>query len=137
MQKLQKLHEKMQEYIKMTEDLPFPEFSQYYQDVMACLQKDYQDFSTENLIEAKGICSIIYANAQARSLNKDSNRKKFLKIAEKSNFWQNAIKARLLKEGLSEKEINSREETLWSDDEPVEENTEETLEEKTQEKNQG
>ncbi len=133
MQELQKLHEKMREYIKMKEDLPFPEFSQYYQDVMACLQKDYQDFNTDDLINAKGICSIIYANAQARALNKDANRKKFLKIAEKSNFWQNAIKTRLLKEGLSEQEIISREEALWPDDEPVEENREDNMQEKTQE----
>ncbi|MGI5891244.1 MAG: hypothetical protein ACOX7H_00720 [Bacillota bacterium] len=116
MQDLQQLFEKMQDYTKMTEELPFPEFSQYYQEVMTCLQKDYQEFDQEDLIKAKGICSIIFINAQARAMKKDDNRKKFLKIAEKSNFWQDAIKSRLMKEGLSAQEISDKEEALWQDD---------------------
>jgi hypothetical protein len=116
MQELQQLYDKMVEYTKMTDELPFSEFNEYYQKVMAFLQKDYQELGQDELITVKGICTIMFMNAQARSMKKDENRKKFHKIAEKCNFWQDAIKSRLHKEGLSDKEITDREEALWADE---------------------
>ncbi|MGI6361235.1 MAG: hypothetical protein ACOX05_02880 [Bacillota bacterium] len=115
--KLHELFETMQEYTKMTDELSFKEFSSYYQQVMEFLQKDYQELDEEGLLKIKGICSIMFANAQARSMNKDINRKKFIKMAEKANFWQNAIQMKLKKDGLSESEISAREEAFFAEDE--------------------
>ena len=114
---MEELFNKMLEYTKMTEELPFPEFSSYYQDLMAFLQNDYQDLNTENLIKVKGILAIISINAMTRAANKDDNRKKFQKMAEKSNFWQEAIKTRLVKDGLTPQEIDAKTAALWDEEE--------------------
>ena len=55
--------EKLRGYVKMTEDLPFAEFSAYYQDVMAYLQANYQDMDEHALLQAHIICEIVAANA--------------------------------------------------------------------------
>jgi len=84
---MEELFAKMGEYIKMEDELPLPEFQTYYQSVMDYLMKNYQDMSTEQLVQAKGITMIMAGNANARALRKDANRKKFQKIGEKSAFW--------------------------------------------------
>lgn len=111
--KMAELYAKMQEYVKMEDELPFSDFSNYYQDLMACLQADYQDLATEELVQAQGICGIVSGNAKMRSLQKDEHRKKFLKINEKAEFWKEAIRKRLVKEGLTEAEIDEKTEGLW------------------------
>lgn len=105
---------KMREYVKMEDELEFAAFSAYYQEVMTLLQADYQELDTDALIEAQGICGIMGTNAAARAAKKDENRKKFLKMQEKSEFWEKAIKARLKKEGLTEDEVKEKTEGLWA-----------------------
>ena len=107
--------EKVRGYVKMTEDLPFAEFSAYYQDVMAYLQANYQDMDEHALLQAHIICEIVAANADARAAYKDANRKKFSKMAEKSIFWANAIKARLAKEGIDVGLLEERESAVWAE----------------------
>ena len=109
------LMQKMGEYVKMTEELPFPEFLQFHNDLMALLQKDYQELNEEQLIQAKGMTGILAANARSRALRKDDNRKKYHKIAEKAGFWEEAINARLLKSGMKQDDLNARVEALWSE----------------------
>ena len=112
---MEQLCAQMKEYIKMEEELEFSLFSAYYQDVMNCLQADYQNFASDELVQAQAICSVMCENAKARAAKKDANRKKFQKMQEKSDFWQDAIKARLKKEGLSEDELKQKTEGLWAD----------------------
>lgn len=104
----------MKEYVKMEEELEFGAFSAYYQELMDCLQADYQLLSADELVQAQAICGIISANAQSRAAKKDANRKKFSKMKEKSEFWQGAIVARLKKEGISEAELAEKTEGLWA-----------------------
>ncbi|MCL1816799.1 MAG: hypothetical protein FWG43_04270 [Clostridiales bacterium] len=104
---------KMGEYVKMEEELEFPLFAAYYQDVMSCLQMDYQGLTVDELVQAQAICGIMAGNAQARNVRKDANRKKFQKMQEKSSFWQEAIKARLKKEGIDEEELAQKTEGLF------------------------
>jgi len=110
---MEELYQKMLEYTQMTEELPFDEFVEYFQKTMDFLQISYQDMTAEELIKAKGICDIISANAKARAMKKDLNRKKFMKMDEKADFWQAAIEARLIKQGMSKKDINEKQDTLW------------------------
>ena len=112
---LTELYARMKEYVKMEEELEFPIFAAYYQDVMNCLQADYQQLTADDLVRMQAICGIISANAQMRALKKDANRKKFQKMQEKSTFWQEAIKARLKKEGVSEDDLAQKSEGLWDD----------------------
>ena len=110
---MEELFAKMGEFIKMEDELPFADFQAYYQSVMDYLMKNYQDMTTEQLIQAKGITMIMGNNARARAMRKDENRKKFNKMGEKSLFWENAIKLRLTKEGMSEAEIDENVGALW------------------------
>ncbi|MCR4963013.1 MAG: hypothetical protein K6B40_03950 [Firmicutes bacterium] len=111
---MEALFDQMGEFIKMEEELPFADFQAYYTSVMAYLQKEYQDMTVDDLLKAKGILSIMGANAKTRALVKNENRKKFQKMAEKSVFWDEAIARRLTKiEGLSEDEVQKRTESLW------------------------
>jgi len=110
---MEELYLKMREYIKMTEELPFDEFADYFRKTMDFLQMSYQDLTTEELLQAKGICDIISANAKARAMKKDANYKKFKKMDEKADFWQAAIEARLTKDGMTKKEISEKEDALW------------------------
>ncbi len=111
---MESLFNQMAEFIKMEEELPFAEFQSYYTSVMAFLQKEYQDLTVDDLLKAKGILSIMGANAKTRALVKNENRKKFQKMAEKSAFWDDAITRRLVKiEGLSNDEVQEKVESLW------------------------
>jgi Xaa-Pro aminopeptidase len=110
---MEQLHAQMKEYVKMEEELEFPLFSSYYQQVMAFLQADYQELGSDELVQAQGICGVMAANAEMRAAKKDVNRKKFQKIKEKSEFWMEAIKARLKKEGMSDDELTQKMEGLW------------------------
>ncbi len=110
---MEELLAKMSEYVKMEEELPFPEFQEYYQKVMDYLMKTYQDMLQEDLVKAKGITSILAINAKARALKKDANRKKFAKMGEKAAFWEDAIKAKLVKDGMDAADLDDQVEALW------------------------
>jgi glucokinase len=110
---MEELFAKMGEYVKMEDELAFAEFRDYYQQLIDYLMKSYQDLSAEQLVKAKGITMILAINAKARTMKKDENRKKFAKMAEKAAFWEGAIKARLLKEGMAESELDAQVEALW------------------------
>ena len=67
---MEELVAKMGEFIKMEDELPFPEFQSYYQSVMDYLMKNYQDMTTDQLVQAKGITMIMGNNAKARAMRK-------------------------------------------------------------------
>lgn len=111
---MEELYNKMGEYVKMEEELPFDEFQSYYNSVMNFLQKEYQNLSVDELIKVKGIVRIMCANARTRSLVKDVNRKKFVKIGEKTAFWDDAINRHLVKdEGMDADEVQKKVDALW------------------------
>lgn len=112
---MEELFAKMAEYVKMEEQLPFDEFQTYYQSVIDFLLKSYQDLSADELVKAKGITMIMANNAKTRARLKDGNRKKFLKMGEKASFWEDAIKHRLIKEGMSAAEVDEKVEALWAE----------------------
>ena len=111
---MEALYNKMGEYTKMEEELPFPEFQHFYQCLMDYLMKNYQDMSQEELLHAKGMTMIVASNAQLRAGRKDENRKKFAKIAEKGKFWEDAIALNLTKSGLTKDEIDEKVAAMWS-----------------------
>lgn len=110
---MEALYNKMGEYTKMEEELPFDEFVAYYNDLIAFLQREYQNLSEDELVQAKGITMIVAGNAKMRSLRKDANRKKFVKMSEKAKFWEDAIALRLRKEGMTEDVLGEKVGALW------------------------
>ncbi|MCL2817260.1 MAG: hypothetical protein FWD39_02600 [Clostridiales bacterium] len=103
----------MREYLKMSEPLPFAEFEAYHKRVMAFLQTNYQDLDTDQLLMCNRICRVVRQNALNRAAADRLNRKKFGKIEEKCKLWAGAIDRRLYKEGMTEAEMDEREDALW------------------------
>lgn len=110
---IESLKQKMSEYTKMTDQLPFAEFNEYYRQLTGFLQSDYHLLSVDDLVIAVAICRIVGTNARLRGVHSDPNKKKFIKMAEKSEFWRNAITTRLKTEGISEEDLAAREENLF------------------------
>lgn len=104
--------QKMKEYLNMDTEIPFDEFEAYYKEIMDALQNDYQSMEHGTLIKVRYITTILADNATARSQRKGPKLKKYRKMAEKSDFWSEAIKFRLLQEGLTVEQIDEAEEKL-------------------------
>ena len=115
---MQELHAQMKEYLKMTEMLPFNDFNAYYKKLMDYLQNNYQDMPTEELVQAKAICSVLTENSGGRAGLDKANRKKFQKIEEKTRFWADAITLRLKKDGIGAQELKAKEDAVFAAEEP-------------------
>jgi hypothetical protein len=109
---LEQHFEKLKEYLNMDTEIPFEEFEAYYKDVIGYLQKNYEPMDHASLIKARYITSIVAANASDRASRKLPQFKKYRKMAEKCEFWSESIKYRLLKEGLTEEQIDEAEQKL-------------------------
>lgn len=104
--------QKLKEYLKMDTEIPFKEFEEYYQEIIDFLQKDYDDLEQADLIKARYIATIVASNALGRAKRKEAQVKRYRKMAEKCDFWAEAIKFRLLHEGMTEKELDEAEKAL-------------------------
>lgn len=102
---MDKLLEKLKEYLHMETEIPFEEFSEYYRNLIAELNQTFNDLDKENRIKALYICSIVQSNAEARAKESKVNAKTFKKISAKCAFWTDAIKFNLGKDGMSPEEI--------------------------------
>lgn len=103
---MDKLFEKLREYLHMDTEISFEEFSEYYRHVINYLNSEYDGLDQDDLIKARYICSIIQANADSRAGQSKANAKAYKKISSKCVFWMDAISFRLVKEGLTEAEID-------------------------------
>lgn len=110
---MEALFAKMGEYTKMEEELSFAEFSSYYNDLTGFLQREFQNLSDDELVQAKGMTMIVAGNAKMRALRKDANRKKFVKMGEKAKFWEDAIALRLTKGGMEQAALDEKVGALW------------------------
>lgn len=109
---MEKLFEKLTEYLHMDTEIPFEEFSVYYQDVIDKLNQDFQELSQDECVKARYICSILQANAEMRAKNSKAHAKAFKKMMTKSGFWADAIAYRLLKEGMTQEDLDKASEAL-------------------------
>lgn len=89
---------KLKEYLSMNHELEFGEFNAYYNAIMEELNANYQNYEAESLLTMRYVLSTVAVNAQAWSMRKDKNSKKYRKINEKSRFWFDAITYKLTKE---------------------------------------
>ncbi|TGE34285.1 hypothetical protein [Desulfosporosinus sp. Sb-LF] len=102
---MEKLFEKLKEYLHMDTEIPFEEFSEYYRNLIAELNLTFNELDNETRIKALYICSIVQSNADARAKQSKANSKVFKKISAKCAFWTDAIKFNLGKDGMSPEEI--------------------------------
>lgn len=112
MSKMENLIAKMTEYLHMDTEIEFVEFTDYYRQVTDYLNLNYDSMSKDELLKAKFILTIVTANSGSRAQRKGTNAKKYKKMQEKTSFWGNAINFRLLKEGMTQKEIDEQVEKI-------------------------
>ncbi len=99
------LLDKLKEYLHMEEEISFEEFSQYYKDLISFLNTNFSDFDHGECLRARFICTIVQGNAESRSKSSRTNAKAFKKMNNKCAFWADALNYRLLKEGMTQQEI--------------------------------
>ena len=109
---MDKLLEKLKEYLKMESEIPSEEFSEYYRTLIAELNQTFNDMDRENRLKALYICSIVQSNADARLKESKATAKTFKKISAKCAFWTDAIKFNLGKDGMSPEEIEQATEAI-------------------------
>jgi len=96
---------KLKEYLQMETEIPYEEFKTYYTSLIDQLNKEYNEMDQATCLKARFICSIVKANAEARSHKNKINGKSFKKMDAKCNFWMEAIDHRLKKEGVTQADI--------------------------------
>lgn len=109
---MEKLLEKLKEYLQMETEIPFEEFSEYYRTLISELNQTFNDLDRENRLKALYICSIVQSNAEARAKENKATAKTFKKISTKCAFWSDAIKFNLGKDGMSSQEIEAATEEI-------------------------
>lgn len=109
---MDKLLEKLKEYLHMETEIPFDEFSEYYRTLIEELNQKFNDLNNDDRVKALYICSIVQSNADARAKESKVNAKAFKKMSAKCAFWADAIKFNLGKDGMSPEEIEKATEEI-------------------------
>ncbi|MCO1599983.1 hypothetical protein [Desulfosporosinus nitroreducens] len=109
---MDKLLEKLKEYLHMETEIPFDEFSEYYRTLIEELNLKFNDLNNDDRVKALYICSIVQSNADARAKESKVNAKAFKKMSSKCAFWADAIKFNLGKSGMSPEEIEKATEEI-------------------------
>lgn len=105
---MEQLFDKMKEYLHMETEIPFDEFSEYHKKVIQTLTDSFEDMDSETRLKARYICSIVQANADSRGKRSKQNAKTYKKISTKSGFWMDAINFRLIKDGMTQEDIDKK-----------------------------
>lgn len=90
----------------MDTEIPYEEFSEYYKSLINELNTSFEDMDQDTRLKARYICSIVQANADSRGQRSKVNAKAYKKINSKCTFWMDAINFRLLKDGMSQADID-------------------------------
>lgn len=109
---MDKLLDKLKEYLHMETQIPFEEFSEYYRTLIGELNQKFDDLDNDDRVKALYICSIVQSNADARAKESKINAKAFKKMSGKCAFWADAIKFNLGKSGMSPEEIEKATEEI-------------------------
>lgn len=109
---MEKLFEQLKGYLHMDTEIPFDEFSTFYKSLIETLNSNFEDMDQAMRLKARYACSIVQANADSRAQRSKSNAKAYKKISSKCTFWTDAINFRLLKDGMTQQEIDQATEEI-------------------------
>ena len=109
---MEKLLEKLKEYLHMDTEIPFEEFSDYYHKVIGELTQQFDELDQEARVQAMYVYSIVQSNADVRAKTNKVNAKAFKKMSAKCAFWVDAIKFNLGKAGMTPQEIEQATEEI-------------------------
>jgi hypothetical protein len=110
---VEKYFNKMKEYLNMDAEIPLDEFENYYKELIDNLKENFEGQSVEDHNKGYFILLNLGSNALDRAKRKGPNTKKYKKIAEKSQFWAEAISAKLKGLGMTEEEINQKYDEIY------------------------
>ncbi|UOF90643.1 hypothetical protein LSG31_22780 [Fodinisporobacter ferrooxydans] len=105
---MEQYFEKMKEYLNMETEISFAEFRDYYNAFIEHLKGTYESLDQDQSIQALFVIYNLESNCEYRAKRKDSEAKKYKKMQASLNIWSAAMRLRLNKQGLSEKEISER-----------------------------
>jgi hypothetical protein len=111
---VEKLFNKMKEYLNMDAEIPFDEFANYYKELIDNLKENFEQQTVEEHHKGYFILLNLGSNALDRAKRKGTNTKKYKKIAEKSQFWAEAISCKLKASGMTEEEINQKYDEIYA-----------------------
>lgn len=103
---MDKLFEKLKEFLHMDTEIPYDEFTEYYKSLIHALNTTFEDMDQDTRLKARYSCSIVQSNADSRGQRSKTNAKAYKKISSKCSFWMDAINYRLIKEGMTQADID-------------------------------
>jgi hypothetical protein len=109
---MDKLFEQLKGFLHMETEIPFDEFSEYYKSLIETLNSSFEGMDQDMRLKARYACSIVQANADSRAQRSKVNTKAYKKISSKCTFWMDAINFRLIKEGMTQQEIDKATEDI-------------------------
>ena len=111
---MENLLEKLKEYLRMEDTIAFAEFSDFYNTLIEELNQSFEHLDKDDRVKALYICSIVQSNADSRIRESKSTAKAFRKMSAKSGFWKDALKFHLIKDGMTNQEIEQATEEINS-----------------------
>ncbi len=106
---MEKLYNQMKEYLNMDDEISFGEFLEYYEEVMEFLKNNFEELNDEEAHQGRFILLNLSSNAGERAKRKGPLAKKYKKLREKTQFWEDAMTYRLKNNmGLTNKQIDDR-----------------------------
>lgn len=109
---MEQYFKKIKDYLHMETEIPFDEFTDYHKHVIQTLNEGFEAMDQEMQIKARYICSIVQANADSRAKRSKKNGKAYKKISTKAGFWMDAINYRLIKDGMTQTDIDKKMEEI-------------------------
>lgn len=103
---MEKLFERLKEFLHMDTEIPYDEFTEYYKNLIDALNTTFEDMDQDMRLKARYSCSIVQANAESRGQKSKTNAKAYKKMSAKCVFWVDAINYRLIKEGMTQADID-------------------------------
>jgi len=107
------LFDKMKEYLNMDTEISFEEFDQYYKEVVAFLNEQWDKLNEEDTMNMLFILDNLKSNSEDRAKRREKEAKKYKKIFERTDIWVKAMFKRMKDFGWSEEQIGKRYEEIY------------------------
>lgn len=115
---MEQLYNQIQVYLNMEEEISFEEFSDFYQKVIGRLGEKNDSFAEDDIWKGLFITENIMSNARARAQETKNAqmKKKYKKMAQRTELWAKNLLSRLYQLGYKDEEINERFEQMLAEE---------------------
>jgi hypothetical protein len=115
---MEALYRQIQEYLNMNEEIPYDEFSTFYQKVIDKLNEGNEQLDEDGVWKSLFLVENIMSNSDARAKDsKGAQVKKYKKMSQRSQLWAKNLVGRLYKLGYDDDQINERFEGMLAENE--------------------